>query len=247
MLNSLFTPFASTPATLHFDPNTPSQIEGFTLHYDARWLNVRVEKVRESIEIEIQGCHNAFGPHMFELAHGNYTIALGIDYTTHPATIVDDTNLLFAEIPTEDEAKKVLQLIDRIIQIYQRYIRMMQGFEEYGKELQCEWQDDTASLHIDGRRGNVSVYNIASDTNAVILVYLQSDDDHCIFEQYMSHKSCLPPKTPCVQYVFSYNGKHFSDAQYIENEVYMFIFRFPEKEAQIRMLVDAAVDVIKTH
>ena len=39
--------------------------------------------------------------------------------------------------------------------------------------------------------------------------------------------------------------QHFPGAQYVENEIYMFSFHFPEDEAQIRMLVDAVVDVIK--
>jgi hypothetical protein len=243
MLNALFLPFAAMPATIQYDPQSPSKFEGFTLHYDERALNVRVGKAGGSFEIEIQGFDGVFGPHMVEVTKGQWVIESGADCSMYTAVIADDRRLLFAEIPTEDEARKVLQLIDQIIRTRQRHARMIQGFVDlYGNALQCEWQHDTSSLHIHGRRGNVSVYNI----NNLVLVYLQSDNEPRIFEQYLSLEFA-PSQNPGASYVLSYDGKHFPGAEYVEDEIYMFCFRFPDDEAQIRMLVEAAVGVIKAN
>jgi hypothetical protein len=247
MLNALFTPFASTPATLHFDPDTPSQIEGFTLHYDARALNVRVEEVEDakSIEIEIDSFHNIFGPHLVEVSKGRWAIECGLKRSAHSASIVDNRYLLFAALPTQDDAKAVLQLADRIIRTHQRYNTMLKAFvDRHGHALRCEWQDDSSSLHLHGGRGNVSVYF----AHNMALVYLQSDDESRVFEQYLSREFApASEQNPYSSYVLSCGGYSFPGAQYVENEVYMFAFHFPADEAQIRMLVDAVVEVVRAH
>ena len=86
------------------------------------------------------------------------------------------------------------------------------------------------------------MYNI----NNLVLVYLQSDNEPRIFEQYLSLEFA-PSQNPGASYVLSYDGKHFPGAEYVEDEIYMFCFRFPDDEAQIRMLVEAAVGVIKAN
>jgi hypothetical protein len=246
MLNFLFTPFASTPATLHFDPDTPSQIEGFTLHYDARTLNVRVDEVEEakSIEIEIDSFHNILGPHMVEVTKGRWVIEYcGLGRSTHSATVVDDRFLLFSALPSHDDAKAVLQLVDEIIRIHQRYTTMLKSLvDKHSHALWCEGKDESSSLHLHGRRGNVSVYK----AHHMALVYIQSDDEPPLFEQYLAREFAPASKqNPDSSYVLSCGGQHFPGAQYVENEFYMFSFHFPEDEAQIRMLVDAVVDVVK--
>lgn len=244
MLNALFLPFSSMPATIHYEPNSPSQLEGFTLHYDERKLNVRVDKVEEAIEIEIDSFDGVFGPHMVQVAPGQWVIEFGSERSTRTATVEENRYLLFAEIPTEDEAKEVLQLVDQIIRTNQRHRLMIKDFvDQYGKALRCVWQDDSSSLHIYGQHGNVSVYNI----NNLVLVYIQSDDEPRIFEPFLSREFApAPEQDPYSSYVLSCNGKHFPGAEYVEDEIYMFCFHFPCDEAQIRMLVEAVVEVIKT-
>jgi hypothetical protein len=245
MLNSLFLPFASTPATLHLDPGSPSIIEGFTLHYDAQKLNVRVDEANESksIEIEIEAFETKFRPHMVEMAKDQWAIEFGCDRSVHTASIVGGKSLLFAKIPNESEARAVLHLIDLIIRVNQRHSSMIKDFaDRYGQALQCEWQEDSSSLHIYGQCGNVSVYNI----NNLVLVYIQSDDESRIFERYLSREFApAHEKNPYASYVLSYDGKHFPGAEYVEDEIYMFCFRYPGDEAQIRMLMDTVVDIIK--
>jgi hypothetical protein len=126
-----------------------------------------------------------------------------------------------------------------------RHKLMIDDFvDKYSDAFHCEWQDDQPSLHIYGRRGNVSVYNIDS----LVLVYIQSDSKPFVFEQYLSREFAPKhKKDPHASYVLSHNGEHFPGAEYIEDEVYMFCFRFPDDETQIRLLVEAAVGVIKAN
>ena len=247
MLNTLFTPFSSMPATTHHDPKSPSELKCFTLYYNEEKLNVRVEEADDSdqIEIEIEGFSCVFGPHLVGKEKNRWAIEFGSDRSVHTASIVNDHYLLFDEIPNEGEAKEVLRLIDVIIAASQRHGLMLKYFvDTYREELRCEWHDETSSLHIYGRRGNVSVYN----TSNQVLVYIQSDDEPCIFEQYLSREfGPTEEGTPYSSYVLSCDGGHFPGAEYVENEIYVFTFDFPCDEAQIRMLVDAVVDVIKAH
>ena len=247
MLNTLFAPFSSMPATTHHDPKSPSELKCFTLFYNEEKLNVRVEEADDSdqIEIEIEGFSCVFGPHLVGKEKNRWAIEFGSDRSVHTASIVNDHYLLFDEIPNEGEAKEVLRLIDLIIQANRRHGLMIKDFvDKYREALRCEWNDETSSLHIYGRRGNVSVYN----TSNQVLVYIQSDNESRIFKQYLAREFApTPEKDPSPSYVLSYDGKHFPGAEYVENEVYVFTFHFPCDEAQIRMLVDAVVDVIKAH
>jgi len=246
MLNDLFHPFASMPATIHYDPKTPSVIEGFTLHYDKKRLNVTVERIKGgAIEIDIESFDNFFGPHLVGVASEKWAIEFGEQRSVLLAVITKDRHLLFADIQTNDEAKQLLDLIDLIIKTNQHHRRMIEGFcEKYNSTLKCEWQEDSSSLHIYGCRGNVSVYNI----NNLVMVYIQSDSEPYVFEQYLSRPP-PPPEMPfeATAYVLSYNKMHFGDAQCVEDEIYMFCFRFPQDEERICMLVDVAVEILKAH
>lgn len=245
MLNDLFLPFASMPATVHHHPKSPSILEGFTLHYDEKRLNVRVDETHSAIEIEIESFHNFFGPHMVGAADNKWAIKFGATRSALLASIVDDRWLLFAEIPTKKEARELLGLIDLIIRTNQQHRQMIRDLEDlYNEELVCEWQVDSSSLHVYGQRGNVSVYNV----NNLVLVYIQSDDAPYIFERYLSPEFAPVGETDSLSsYVLSYDDKHFPGAEYVEDEIYMFCFHFPRDEAQIRMLVDTAVKIIKTN
>ena len=136
MLNALFLPFASMPATIHYE--APSEIEGFTLHYDEHKLNVRVDEAEESdtIEIEIEAYNAIFGPHLVGITKDRWAIEFGSERSAHTATIVDGQYLLFTELPNEAEAKELLQLIDRIIRANQRHRLMINDFmDQYGEAL----------------------------------------------------------------------------------------------------------------
>ena len=245
MLNTLFIPFSSMPATTHHDPKSPSELKCFTLFYNEEKLNVRVEEADDSdkIEIEIEGFNCVFGPHMVGKEKNRWAIEFGSDRSVHTASIVNDHYLLFDEIPNEGEAKEVLRLIDLIIQANKRHGLMIKDFvDKYREALRCEWHDETSSLHIYGRRGNVSVYN----TSNQVLVYIQSDDESRIFKPYLAREFApTPEKDPSPSYVLSYDGKHFPGAEYVEDEIYVFSFDLSCDEAQVRMLVDAVVDVLK--
>ena len=247
MLNTLYQPFASMASTVHYGEKSPFEIDCFTLHYNEHKLNVRVEEADESnkIEIEIEAFSCVFGPHMVEKEKNRWAIEFGPDRSVHTASIVGGHYLLFDEIPNEGEAKEVLRVIDVIIRANKRHMLMIKDFvAKYSEALRCQWHDETSSLHISGRRGNVSVYN----TNNLALVYIQSDDEPCIFEQYLSREfGPTEEGNPYSSYVLSCDGGHFPGAEYVENEIYVFTFDFPCDEAQIRMLVDAVVDVIKAH
>jgi hypothetical protein len=247
MLSALYLPFASMPSAMYYDARSPSQLNGFTLNYYKPRLNVTVGKSDESntFEIKIEAFDGVFRQHMAETSTNKWAIKFGHERSVNTASIVDGQHLLFAEITNEGEAKELLRLIDLIVRVNQRHSLMIQDFVgQYGEALQCEWQDDTSSLHIHGRRGNVSVY----DTSNLVLVYIQSDDKHCIFERYLRREfSPAPEQDPCSSCVLSYDGGHFPGAEHIEDEIYMFSFHFPCDEAQIRMLVDAAVNIIKAH
>jgi carbonic anhydrase len=69
----------------------------------------------------------------------------------------------------------------------------------------------------------------------------QKDTIHGTYSKF-AHTS---KQNPYSSYILSCGGQHFPSEQYVENEIYMFSFHFPADEAQIRMLVDAVVEVVK--
>ena len=215
--------------------------EELTLNYPECDISVIIRGVSPAIEIDIESYDIFFGPHMVEIS-GTWALELGLKRTIHTGTVIEDKTLRFSNINSAD-ANELLSLIDTIIKINQQRVIMVDEFmDQFSASLDCEFEDESSSLHMHAPNGNVSIYNISD----LVLVYIQSDEDLHAFEPFLSPEFGPINETDTNSYVFSYEGQNFPGAEYIENGVYQFCFNYPRDEHQIRMLLPMAVKIIGT-
>ena len=189
-------------------------------------------------EVEIESYSIFLGPHMVGTGPGEWALELGRQRTKHAATVIDEKTLRFSNIPCEEDANELIGLIDAIIKMNEQRVRML---EDFTAQFTGVFKPETSSLHIDGAHGNVSLYNI----NDLLIVYLQSDDEPPLFEPFLAPEFGPVNETDDPSYVLSCDGQTFPGAQYVEDEIYQFCFRYPRDEAQIRMLVPVVARMLR--